>query len=207
VRAVLGRAAAAAAAAAAARPETGARYVRGLVVVVHEDRAVDVAFDHAGTSRVPANRVQLTDRVVSSEPGAAGALALEVRPGMRCRVRAYLRHGAVEEDASAHRPGDRKLAGGDSLGAADAVEVLHALVADAQGRRFLATFQVGRVTLLVPAADFDLPLPAAVEAPTTERTLYCCSHRVFGMCQLPLLLLIHLLLLPLHVLYIPWPWL
>jgi hypothetical protein len=89
--------------------------VRGLVVVVHEDRTVDVAFDHAGTSRVPANRVQLTDRVVSSEPGAAGALALEMRPGMRCRVRAYLRHGAVEEDASAHRPGDRKLAGGATL--------------------------------------------------------------------------------------------
>jgi len=94
--------------------------------------------------------------------------------------------------------------GGDSLGAADAVEVLHALVADAQGRRFLATFQVGRVTLLVPAADFDLPLPAAVEASTTERTLYCCSHRVFGMCQLLLLLLLllnQILLLPLHVLF------
>jgi Ca2+-binding EF-hand superfamily protein/WD40 repeat protein/serine/threonine protein kinase len=172
VRTVLSRAsnAAPAFARAAVANSSKERFERGVVVGVHsEDRTVDVALDHvaAGSSRVSAARVLPADRVHGTS-GAGNTEAL--RPGMRCLVRALLPpHGATSSDgATLFEADDSKVAVGDSLGAANTVEMLHALVSDGNGQRILVTFRVGRVTLLVPAADFDLPRPPAVEASAAE---------------------------------------
>ena len=161
-------AATAATATAKAGGRGGERYVRGMVTAVHGDGTVEVAFDHAtATARVPSGRVEVTDRVVGHEPSLGPAVGL--LPGMRCRIRAYLppplQAAAVAADRLPAGDGGGPKAGkGGEQEAWDGAEVLHMVVAEPSGHRHLVTFRVGRVTVLVPAKDFDEALGPAVEA-------------------------------------------
>lgn len=153
----------------------GERFVRGLVTAVYPaDCSVDVAFDHATTTaRVPSSRVEVTDRVVSLDPTSPAA-SVKLVPGMRCRVRAVVPPPA-QSAAAAAQHGVGAAGGGklplsarelwDSNPGQHGIEVLHALVANpATGARHLVALKVGRVSLRVPACDYDLPLPPAVVA-------------------------------------------